>query len=486
MKPALKLLIALLFGLMLAMSLASVRAEKAAVIMNLPKWGTATGGLEPIIKRCLVRILVAFNKMQFFADGMQFHGATAEAGRQLEKELNRRYGSTKKPIRVEFLPTRRDRLLHALIAGRGDIAAGHLTITPERAALVDFLDPWNTGIKEVVVMGPASPTLSTLDDLSGKEIRVRKSSSYFTHLTALNDSFVARGLAPIKIMPIAEDLEDEDLIEMANAGILPFVVVDDDKAKFWATVFTKITAREDLAVNSGGSMAWAIRKNSPLLRAELDRFVAANNVGTQFGNIMKQRYFTDKTILKNAYAPNDLARFDSLLATFKHYGDQYKIDPILLTAQGYQESQLDQTKRSPSGAVGIMQLLSSTAREVGIVGIDRDADANVHAGAAYDRRLTDAYVNDPNVDAKNRVLMTFAAYNAGPGSLLKCRALAKRDGFDPNVWFDNVEGEIAKTIGAETVTYVGNIYKYYVGYSLLLERKAAEEAARRNSLSGDP
>jgi membrane-bound lytic murein transglycosylase MltF len=464
MRVTLRIPIVFLLGLLLALCLASARAAERGAIMELPKWQTSMGGLEPIVKRRLVRLLVPFSKTQFFADGSHVYGITAETGRQLEKDLNQRYGRGRGlNIRVEFLPTRRDRLLESLIAGRGDIAAGSLTITPERAALVDFVDPWVTGVKEVVVAGPASPALSTLDDLSGKEIRVRKSSSYFTHLTTLNDSFVARRLAPINVMPIAEDLEDEDLMEMVNAGLLPYMVVDDFKAKIWASIFTNLTVREDLAVNSGGSIAWAIRKNSPLLRAELNRFVAANKIGMTFGNIMKQRYYTDNTILKNAYAPKDLARFDSLLAIFERYGGQYRIDPMLLTSQGYQESQLDQTKRSPFGAVGVMQLLMSTGREVGVANIDRDADANIHAGAAYMRRLADAYVNDPNVDAINRVLMTFAAYNAGPGNFLKCRALAKRDGFDPNVWFDNVENEIAKTVGAETVTYVGNIYKYYVG-----------------------
>ena len=95
------------------------------------------------------------------------------------------------------------------------------------------------------------------------------------------------------------------------------------------------------------------------------------------------------------------------------------------------------------------------------------------------RRLEDAYVNDPNVDEKNRVLMTFAAYNAGPGNLQKFRLLAKKDGYDPNVWFGNVENEAAKVVGAETVQYVSNIYKYYIAYSLYLERKAAAEAARQ-------
>jgi membrane-bound lytic murein transglycosylase MltF len=479
MRAAVNLLIFLLIAL-LSLPLAPVQARGLNGNMELPKWWTSKGRLDTILKHRVVRILVPFSKTQFFADGSHVYGITAETGRQLEKDLNKRYGRRNGfNIRVEFLPTRRDSLLESLIAGRGDIAAGSLTITPERAGLVDFVDPWVTGVNEVVVIGPASPALSTLDDLSGKEIRVRKSSSYFTHLTTLNDSFVARGLPPVKTMPIAENLEDEDLMEMVNAGLLPYVVVDDFKAKIWATIFTKLTVREDLAVNSGGSIAWAIRKNSPLLRAALNRFVAANKIGTTFGNIMKRRYFTDNTILKNAYAPTDLARFDSLLATFKRYGVQYRIDPILLTAQGYQESQLDQSKRSPFGAVGIMQLLMSTGRAMGIAGIDRHADANIHAGAAYMRRLADVCVDDPNVDATNRVLMTFAAYNAGPGSLLNCRRLAKRDGFDPNIWFDNVEDEIAKRVGAETVIYVGNIYKYYVGYSLLLEREAAEDSTRQ-------
>jgi membrane-bound lytic murein transglycosylase MltF len=469
---------ALVFGLLLALLVAPAHADEASGTMELPKWWTATGDLDLIVKRRVVRILVPFSKTQFFADKTQFFGSTVEAGRELEKELNQRYGRRNGfNIRVEFLPTRRDKLLEELIAGHGDIAAGSLTITPERAALVDFLDPWVTGVKEVVVVGPASPLLSTIDDLSDKEICVRKSSSYFTHLTALSNAFVTRGLAPIRIRLIPENLEDEDLMEMVSAGLLPYVVVDDFKAKIWATIFTKLTVREDLAVNSGGSITWAIRKNSPLLRAELNRFVGATKIGTQFGNIMKQRYFTDNAVLKTAFAPKDLARFDSLVATFKRYGRQYKIDPLLLTAQGYQESQLDQTKRSPVGAVGIMQLLLGTAREVGVANIDRDAEANIHAGAAYMRRLADVYVNDPGINETNRVLMAFAAYNAGPGTLVKCRSLAKHDGFDPNLWFDNVENEIAKTVGAETVIYVGNIYKYYIGYSLLLDRRAADNAA---------
>ena len=476
---ALAALIALSVTLFANMSAGPAQAETAT--MTLPGPMQLTGDLDGMLKRRVVRVLVAFSKTQYFVDKDQSYGVAADLGRQLQAELNKRYGKSKAfQISVAFVPTPRDKLLDNLVAGRGDIAAGALTITPERAAQVDFVDPWLTDVKEVLVTGPAAPQLSKLDDLAGKEIRVRRSSSYFVHLRTLGDDFVARGLKPLDIEPIADDLEDEGLMEMVNAGLLPYVVVDDYKAKIWATIFTKLTVREDLAVNTGGQIAWAIRKNSPQLRVELDRFVSANKFGTLFGNIMKQRYFTDNKILKEAYAPADSARFDALIATFKQYGDQHSIDYRMLAAQGYQESQLDQSKRSPYGAVGVMQLLLSTSKELGIGGIDKNAEANIHAGAAYMRRLEDSYVNDPNVDEKNRVLMTFAAYNAGPGALQNFRRLAKQDGYDPNVWFDNVENEAAKLAGAETVRYVGNIYKYYVAYSLLLEREAAAEAARKN------
>ena len=434
------------------------------------------------MKRRFVRLLVPYSKTQFFIDKGRTFGLAAESGRQLEAYLNARHCRRKAfRIHVEFVPTRRDKLLDDLVAGRGDIVGGMLTVTPERAAKVDFVRPWLTDVKEVLVTGPAAPPLGTLDELAGKEIRVRKSSSYFAHLTMLSDAFVKRGLAPIRIEPITEDLEDEDLIEMTSAGLLPYVVIDDFRARLWATIFTNVAVRDDLTINAGGAIAWAIRKNSPRLHAELDRYVVGAKLGTAFGNILKRRYFSDNRIVKSAYAPKDEARFNALVAAFKRYGDQYAIDWLMLGAQGYQESGLDQSKRSPYGAVGVMQLLPSTAKALGIAGVDKDAEANIHAGAAYMRRLEETYVNDLGMDETNRVLMTFAAYNAGPGNLWKFRRLAKRDGFDANLWFDNVETEAARVVGAETVQYVSNIYKYYVAYGLLVERAAAENAAKQRA-----
>jgi membrane-bound lytic murein transglycosylase MltF len=256
---------------------------------------------------------------------------------------------------------------------------------------------------------------------------------------------------------------------MVNAGLLPLAVVEDYKARFWALIFPQLKVREDLIVNTGGDIAWAVRKNSPLLLAEINEFIARKGGNLSFFNEVMRKYYGSARILKNAYSPAAQAEYQRLIAFFKAYGDKYDFDYLMIAAQGFQESRLDQGARSHMGAVGIMQLLPSTAADpkIGITGIDRDAERNIEAGVKYLRHLADAYLDDPKLDSKNRTLMAFAAYNAGPGNLIRFRNWAAKSGFDPNVWFYNVEEGAARIVGQETVQYVSNIYKYYVAYRLL-------------------
>jgi len=271
---------------------------------------------------------------------------------------------------------------------------------------------------------------------------------------------------------VPDALEDEDLMEMVNADLLPFTIVDGYKADIWSHVFPDIQVRDDVVLSSQGKIAWAIRKNSPELMAELNAFVATHKVGTTFGNILRNSYFKQDKIVKRAYSPSDVERFQKLVKIFQKYGESYSFDYLMLMAQGYQESQLDQSRRSARGAVGIMQMLPSTAKDkvIAISGIDKDPDRNVEAGAKYLRHLIKIYINDEALLPKDRQLFAFAAYNAGPGNLRKFREKAKTMGLDPKVWFGNVENGAAAIVGRETVQYVSNIYKYYVAYSLLVDR----------------
>ena len=356
-----------------------------------------------------------------------------------------------------------------LLAGLGDIIAAGFTITPEREKLVDFAIPSTSKpVSEIVVTGPQSPKLSSLDDLAGKEVFVRKSSSYWGHLEQLNARFKKEGKAAVSLRAAPEDLEDEDLLEMLNAGLFGIAVVDDYKLQIWTQIYPKIVARPDLAVSAGGDLAWAFRPNSPQLKTALDAFLKTHRQGTTFGNTLLKRYTGNPKFVANARSPEELKKFQSVVDLFRKYAGKYDVDFLLMLAQGYQESRLDQKVKSQVGAVGVMQVMPATGKELG-VGDIAQLEPNIHAGVKYMRFMIDRYYKDEPMTPVNKGLMTFASYNAGPAKIRQLRQEAARRGLDPNVWFNNVEIVASEKIGAETVTYVSNIYKYYITYRLVLE-----------------
>jgi len=465
-------IITILFGQVAAFAQTNV---EVGGIMPKPN----TGDLDAMTKIRLVRILVPYSKTIYFIDkGRQF-GTAVEFGTALEAELNKGKKKAIEHIRVAFIPTGRDRLIPALKEGLGDIIMANLTVTPARLQDVDFSAPIYSDASEVLVSGPSAEAVTNIAHLAGKEIRVRQTSSYYEHLLSLNEQLKKDGKPEIQVKPIDENLEDEDLMEMVNAGLLPWTVVDGYKADIWAKVFTELKVHPDVAVATHGQIAWAIRKNSPQLKAVLDKFAEQHKVGTTFGNLLRNRYFKSDTILRRAYSPADVDRFKELVEIFRKHAGTYSFDYLMLMAQGYQESQLDQSRRSPRGAVGVMQLLPATAagKEIGITGIAKSEDLNVEAGAKYLRYLVEVSIKGEGVSPRDQQLMAFAAYNAGPGNLRKFRAKAKDMGLDPNVWFGNVENAAAAIVGRETVQYVSNIFKYYIAYSLLMERVEAQRAS---------
>lgn len=439
--------------------------------------GKFTDDFDAMEKRRLVRIIVPFSKTVYFIDKGAQYGTAVDFGTEFQNVLNAGKKKEIEKISVAFVPVARDELLAALNDGRGDIIMANLTITPARQVEVDFSAPLYAKASEVLVTGPGAPDITTIDDLGGKEIRLRVSSSYYEHLAALNEKRRAERKPDITLTAMDENLEDEDLLEMVDAGLLPWTVVDDYKAAIWKNVFPNITVRGDIAINSDGQIAWAIRKNSPLLKARLDAFARDHKIGTTFGNILKNRYYKSDKMVRRAYSPAEMEKFHTLVDIFRKHATEYSFDYLMVIAQGYQESQLDQSRHSPRGAVGIMQLLPSTAADkaVGIKDISSNADRNVEAGNKYLRHLIDTYIADPNLPPREQLLFAFAAYNAGPGNLRKFRAKAKDMGLDPNRWFGNVENGAAAIVGRETVQYVSNIYKYYVAYDMLSKHAESGE-----------
>jgi membrane-bound lytic murein transglycosylase MltF len=440
-----------------------------------------TGDLDGMAKRGYIRALVAYSKTNYFLDGATQRGVTYEALVEFENYLNTKLGTKTVRVDVVIIPVRRDELLPALVDGRGDIAAANLTITPERSETVDFSIPLGSGVSELLVTSGRTPEADSTDDLSGMEIHARPSSSYWESLEELNRRFVDRGLVPAKLVAAPEFLEDEDLLEMVNAGLIPAMIVDSHKAGLWSDIFDNITVHENVAIRTGGEIAWAFRQNSPELAQLINEFAKGHRTGSLFGNVLLKRYFENNTWVRNNLADEDRERFKAMIDLFRKYGDQYDFDYLMLAALAYQESGLVQSKRSGAGAVGVMQMLPSTANDpnVGIQNIN-DLENNIHAGTKYLRFLRDRYFSDEAVDPVNQELLTFAAYNAGPAKIRRLRAEAAEKGLDPNVWFHNVELIAARRIGRETVSYVSNISKYHIAYQQIMAQLEYRQSHMEN------
>jgi len=431
-----------------------------------------TGDFDDMIKRRVIRALVVPPKTQYWVDRGNYTGVEYELLHAFENEINKKYKTNNKNIKIHivFIPSSRGDLIPGLNEGRGDIAAGLLTVTPERLEQVDFGEPFFHGVKEVAVTGPKSPALASINDLSGKEVIIRKSSSYCEHLELLNERFRREGKALIRLRAAPEDLQDDDLLEMLNAGLIGITVVDRYVALLWANVFKNITPREDLAVNEGGEIGWMIRKNSPKLKAEISAFAKSYGQGTVFGNTVIKKYTGSARFVKNAASEGEMKKFRQAIDFFQKYGRQYDLDYLLMAAQGYQESRLDQNAKSRVGAIGVMQVMPATGKDLK-VGDITELESNIHAGVKYFRFMINQYfANDP-MDPLNKGLFAFAAYNAGPRRIKELRSLAEKRGLNPNIWFNNVELIAAEKIGPETVTYVSNIYKYFIAYKLIQENE---------------
>jgi membrane-bound lytic murein transglycosylase MltF len=430
-----------------------------------------TGDLDGMVERGVVRILSVANRTHFFVDGARKRGIVAEKANALREMLNERFASTG-AVKVVVIPVRRDQLLPMLTGGYGDVAIGNLTVTTERQEIVDFSPPFVSNVRELVVVAPGVGPIETPEDLSGLPIWVRRSSSYYSSLQSLNDRFIAEGREPIELRAADENLEDEGLLEMVNGGLYEATVVDSHKLDWlWGKVFHELTVT-DVALREKGEIAAAIRKDSPQLEALLADFYRENRVGTTFGNTIVNRYARNSRWIHNPAATEDRRRFDEVVDLFKKYSERYGFDHLMMVAQGYQESRLDQNARSPVGAIGIMQLMPATAAGSPIFMPDvSTAEANIHAGVKYMRYLMDRHFADPEIDEVNRYLLAFAAYNAGPTRITRLRARAPEYGVDPNQWFKNMQYVVASTVSQEPIRYVGNIYKYYLVYRRLRDIK---------------
>jgi membrane-bound lytic murein transglycosylase MltF len=443
------------------------------------KW---TGDLDGMIKRRAIRVLTVYSKTGYFVDRGTQRGLTYEAFQLFEEALNKKLNNKHVRVNVVLVPVANDDLIPALLEGRGDVVAAGKLITEWRREQVDFTNPTKSHVSSIIVTGPGAPPITTVQDLGGKEVYLHQADVSRQGVEQFNAILAKAGKPPVKIRPAPEVLAEEDILEMVNAGIVQATVVHDFLAEFWQQVLPNLVVNKGAAVRTEGQIAMMVRKNSPQLLAELNAFIARYPEGSRERNLLMQKYLKSTKYARQVTSKSEVAKFQQVVKFLRKYGDQYSLDYVLMGAQAYQESGLDQDRKSAVGAIGVMQVMPATGKDMKVGDITQ-LEPNVHAGVKYVRFMMDQFYAKEPMDALNRGLFTFASYNAGPGRMKQMRELAAKRGLNPNLWFNNVELIVAEKIGRETVQYVSNIYKYYLAYKMILEQRD-ERVKAKSAVAG--
>lgn len=437
-----------------------------------------TSALGPATRN--IRVLVHYGRSEFFvANGRPF-GFECEAFTEYEKFLNKSVRKKKPKIGITFIPVRFEELIPFLVEGKGDIAAGFITATAERRRKAAFTKPYLDNVSEVLVANDAVEAPKSLNELSGRKVHVLRGSSFEQHLRELNGGLKAAGLKPVEVVEMPASANADDILEMVNAGILELTFVDDFIGRLWEQVLPHIKVVKEVALNEGGGIAWAVRPDNPEFLNSLNSFIdyAAKNLRRRTAEVMR-RYFKDTKFIENPLANELSGRVRQLGPMFKEAGERKKLDWLMMMAQGYQESQLNQKLKSKKGAIGIMQLLPATGRSMGYRDITK-ARNNISAGVAYLDWIRTNYFNADDIPQDARVDFSLAAYNAGPMRIQAMRRETGRRGLNPNLWFDHVERVALDKIGEETVRYVANVNRYYIAYRM------SHEIDKDRNLIGPP
>ena len=279
------------------------------------------GDLDGIVKRRILRVLVAPNKLGFYFDGSTIHGALYEFCREFERFLNHKLHTGNLAIHLAYIPVGRDNLLPKLADGFGDLVATMMVSSSQPQYSVDFTDPLYEDAKAVIVSGPGEQ-LSRLEDLSGRQVYYFSNTIPYENLRRLSADLQRDGKPPIDLTPAGPDLQMEDLLEMVNAGLVQMTVAEDKVAQYWAKVLPNLKIHSHIVV-AASPLAWAVQQNTPQLKSVVNEFIRDHKVGTVYGNTVTARYLSSIKWVKDAISGENLAHFEEMVRLFRTYGNKY-------------------------------------------------------------------------------------------------------------------------------------------------------------------
>ena len=423
--------------------------------------------LPEMLKRRTIRVLTTYSPSTYFIYEGRSYGFEYSLLKDYEKFINRRSPRRRIPTVVEFIPVPEKLLIPCLEMGIGDIVAAGMRRLPEHLHTVAYTIPYLRGVSEVLITHRRAPAVNSIEALSGRTIHIQPGWQNSKTLRRIDARLLVQGRQPLQRTISSGLLTSEDMLYLVNAGVIDLSIVESHIARLWSSAHPDIVILEFPEISAHTPISWAVRKNNPEFKASLDKFLRSRRSGSRFGNIYYRQYFKQTRWISNPLTPTDHAKFSRYVPLFRKYGSQYGFDWMLLAAVAYQESQMENFRRSHSGAIGLMQVMPTTAGDAN-VNIDniRDPEQNVHAGTKYLALLRDVYFPAQNFAPEERIRFILASYNAGPNMIARCRRLAARMGRDPAKWFGHTELAARRLIGNETVRYVSNVIKYYMAYSL--------------------
>ena len=409
-----------------------------------------------------VRMAVPYERAIYVESKKQVLGDAPELAKYLGIYLTKKY---QKPIKVTLAPQTPGNLLNAIDEGKADFVLIYSNAYDKQLESGKYLRYTRPHFEESLIVSKAGTTpVNSLLDLSGQEVCV----SRFKDIKAIQDAnktLIKSGKKPINIYQDKHALDDEDFLQMLNAGLISNTFVASWKAQLWKPYFTNLQLNEQTKSSGGSPGDLIVSTGDKDLADDVLNFASSSDIEDALKIYRKNQFNQRREALKSPVTPQEWGRFESMLNYFRLYGHQNQLDPLFLASLGFQESMLNQSAVSPTGAIGVMQLLPSTGDSLGVGNI-RLLEPNIHAGAKYMSSLLYALSIQGDLSDAERNFFGVAAYNAGPNNIRKARELAKTMGFDPNKWFENVEMATAKLFGSETFLYVRSVYKYYVVYDI--------------------
>lgn len=447
---------------------------------------------EDIKERDTLRVITAYNSFSYFI----YRGTPMGYEYELVQRLADYLDLELKIIIAEDL----DDVFKLLNKGKGDLIAYNLTVTMDRKKKVKFTD-YHTTTQQVLVQKKPdnwrkmkihqinNALIRNQINLIDKTIHVRENTSYFKRIHNLSEEI--GGKIDIDTMP--GNMQTEDIIKMVADNKIQYTIADKNIALINKNYYRDLDIKTPVSFPQ--QISWAVRKNNPVLLDTINAWIKQMKKKTDY-YVIYNKYFKNiraytKRRSSEFYSKEGgkISKYDDII---KQYADKIKWDWRILASLIYQESQFKPTRKSWAGAVGLMQLMPETARDMGITNLT-DPENSIKAGTKYLKQLQNFWIKR-TADSSEALKFALASYNVGKGHLLDARRLCRKYGKNPEIWNDNVakyillksepkyyNDEVVKygyCRGKEPFNYVKNILSRYETYKQVIENKKEPETAK--------